>query len=540
ISAMEEDKNGQLWIGTNAGLVHYNPKSKEFSSYFNNPKDPKTLIDNAIMDIYCTPKGQIWIASPRGLSKLILEEGKVTFKHYTEKEGLPNSFVYGILPDKHNRLWLSTNAGLSCFNPQTGLFRNYDSNDGLASREFNSGGFCRSPDGELFFGGLGVLVSFKPEQMVENQHLPHVALTSFKKAENEQPLEQLLANGGIIRLRHTDNFLSFNFAALDFTNPDKNEFSYRLKGLSDKWIGIKNRRNISFPHLAPGNYVLEVKGANSQAHWNEDNILKIPIYIAPPFWRTWWFYLLTSLLTAVVVISAYRYRVQMKVQRAVELERVKLEENERVRKLAAQDIHDEFGNTLTRISLLTELIKAKSLNGSSEISNLLNKISDNASRMYQGTKDFIWAINPEHDSCYEIAIRLKDFADDAFDTTGINFDVQGIDNSLKMITLPMGASRHLVMLFKEAMTNTLKHAQATEACLCFALNNSILKIEWKDNGIGFNTTNNHAGNGLQNMQSRAKRIGSEVKIESCPEIGTTVRIELNTAQTKIVNPNRTS
>ncbi|MBK7871131.1 MAG: hypothetical protein IPJ74_10815 [Saprospiraceae bacterium] len=535
ITAMQEDMNGQLWIGTNEGLMRYIQKSGEFLHYFNDPKNPKSLIDNAIMDLYCSPKGQVWVAGPRGLSKLIWEDGKATFKHYTEKEGLPNSFVYGILPDEQDRLWLSTNAGLSCFDPQTDQFRNYDSNDGFASREFNSGGFHRSADGELFFGGLGVLVSFHPGQMIENQHLPQVAITSFRTAEMEQPLQQILADAGAIRLRYKDNFLSFNLAALDFTNPHKNELAYRLKGLIDNWIYMEDRRNISFPHLAPGDYILEVKSANNQGRWNNDAILQVPIIITPPFWRTWWFYILAFLFTGALVISAYRYRVQMKVQRAVELERVKLEENERVRKLAAQDLHDEFGNTLTRISLLTELIKAKSLNGNGEARTLINKISHNANRMYQGTKDFIWSINPEHDNFYEVAIRLKDFADDAFDTTGINFEVKGIDNNLKTMILPMGISRHIVMFFKEAMTNTLKHAQADKACLRFALENDRIKIEWKDNGVGFDANNNHAGNGIQNMRSRAKRIDAAITIDSDAGNGTSVKLELNTVLAKMMN-----
>lgn len=526
VGAITEDIEGNFWIGTQQGLFCYSPKTNEFKQFKNNPKDPKSLIDNWILNVYCAEDGQIWVCSPRGLSKLIWDNGKATFKHYTEKEGLPNSFVYGILPDKRNRLWLSTNAGLSCFNPKTEQFRNYDSNDGLGSREFNSGAFHLSKDGEMFFGGLGVLVSFFPEKMIENQHLPATAITAFRKWEEEIPMHQVFAEDGSIRLNYKDDLLSFNLAALDFTNPSKNEFAYRLKGWQDNWAYIGNRRNISFTHLAPGDYVLEVKSANNQGRWNEDKILSVLIFIKPPFWQTWWFYTLAALLTGTLVISAYRYRVQMKVQRAVELERVKLEENERVRKLAAQDLHDEFGNTLTRISLLTELIKAKSLNGNGEVGSLLTKISDNANRMYQGTKDFIWAINPEHDSFYEVAIRLKDFGEDAFDTTGINFQVNGIDERLKAITLPMGTSRHLVMLFKEAISNTLKHAQASEVCLQFVVENEQMQIVWKDNGIGFESTKANNGNGLQNMHSRAKRIGGKVIIESCPENGTKVIVAL--------------
>lgn len=526
LGAIQADRQGNIWIGTSEGLILFHPDSGEFTRIYSDPKNPKSLIDNSILDIHCSEDGQVWICSPKGLSKLIWENGKATFKHFTEKDGLANSFVYGALSDQRKRLWISTNAGISCFNPKTNDFRNYDSNDGLANREFNSGAFHQSKTGELYFGGMGVLVSFHPEQMTENQHFPRMVITAFRKMEQPLPFDSLLAADGKIQLKYNDDLIAFQLAALDFTNPGKNQYAYRLEGLQDNWVYNGTQRFISFPHLRPGDYKLHLKSANNQGVWNESETLSIPISIKPPFWQTWWFIGVATFFTGIVVVSSYRYRVRSKINRALELERVKLEENERVRKLAAQDLHDEFGNTLTRISLLTELIKAKTKASGDEVNGLLTKISDNTSRMYQGTKDFIWSINPENDSFYEVAIRLKDFGDDAFDKTGIAFQASGIDEQLKIINLPMGTSRHLVMLFKEAMSNTLRHAQATDVCLRFSIENGRAKIEWRDNGIGFNPENTKPGNGLQNMRSRAKRIHGQVRIESAVNAGTTVMLEV--------------
>lgn len=525
-SAFQEDGKGNIWIGTTEGLILYHPNSGEFSRFYSNPDDPKSLIDNYILDVHCSPDGQVWICSPKGLSKLIWENGKVAFQHYTEKDGLANSFVYGALSDQRKRLWVSTNAGISCFNPKTNEFRNYDSNDGLANREFNSGAFHQSKTGEIYFGGMGVLVSFNPEHMTENQHFPKTVITAFKKMEQPLPFDSLLAADRKIQLKYNDDLFSFQLAALDFTNPGKNQYAYRLEGLQENWVYNGTQRYISFPHLRPGDYLLHVKSSNSQGVWNESDILSIPIFIKPPFWQTWWFISLATLFTGMVVVSGYRYRVQSKIHHALELERVKLEENERVRKLAAQDLHDEFGNTLTRISLLTELIKTKTRTSGDDINGLLTKISDNTSRMYQGTKDFIWSINPENDSFYEVAIRLKDFGDDAFDKTGIAFQASGIEEQLKTIHLPMGTSRHLVLLFKEAMSNTLRHAYATDVCLRFSIENGQAKIEWRDNGVGFVLEKATNGNGLQNMHSRAKRINGQVRVETASNEGTKVVVKV--------------
>ncbi|MFN7116788.1 MAG: two-component regulator propeller domain-containing protein [Saprospiraceae bacterium] len=526
IHTIREDQKGNIWVGTTEGLFLYYPKSGEFSRFYSNPNDPKSLIDNSILDIHCSPDGQVWLSSPKGLSKLIWENGKVSFEHFTERDGLANSFVYGALSDRRKRLWISTNAGISCFNPKTKEFRNYDSNDGLANREFNSGAFHQSKDGELFFGGMSVLVSFHPEQMIENQHLPKTAITAFRKMEQPLPFDSLLAADGKIRLKYNDDLFGFQLAALDFTNPGKNQYAYQLENLQQNWVYTGTQRYINFTHLRPGDYVLRVKSANNQGLWNDNAITSIPIYITPPFWQTWWFLSAATLFVGMVVVSGYRYRVRSKVRLALEMERVKLEENERVRKLAAQDLHDEFGNTLTRISLLTELIKTRTQTADADVNSLLTKISDNTSRMYQGTKDFIWSINPENDSFHEVAIRLKDFGDDAFDKTGITFQVSGIDETLKAMRLPMGVSRHIVLLFKEAMSNTLKHAFATDAYLRFSVENGRARIEWRDNGIGFDTNKPKGGNGLQNMQSRAKRINGQVRIESNADDGTRVTLEL--------------
>ena len=160
-----------------------------------------------------------------------------------------------------------------------------------------------------------------------------------------------------------------------------------------------------------------------------------------------------------------------------------------------------------------------------EVGELLTKISDNANRMYQGTKDFIWAINPEHDSLYEIAVRLKDFGDDVFDKTGIRFNVEGLNDALRGVNLPTGASRHLVLLFKEAMSNTLKHAQATETTLSFVPTPDLLRIEWQDNGRGVDLERSRPGNGLMNIQTRAEKIGGVATLTSPKHGGFVVLFE---------------
>ncbi|WP_435353740.1 sensor histidine kinase [Emticicia sp. SJ17W-69] len=524
VMALEEDEKGNLWLGTNNGLVKFNPINESFKTYRNDAENPKSLINDLVLCILHDKNNQIWVGSAKGLSKLVVENGKENFVHFTEKNGLPNNFIYGALPDAKGRIWLSTNNGISCFDPALQTFKNYSSDDGLANREFNSGAYFRAADGELFFGGLSVLISFNPLQMVDNQHLPKTIIASFKKFEQAQNVDSLLKKDGKVKLNYDENFFTFQFSPLDFTNPEKNQIAYQLENFDKDWVYCGSRRYINFANLKAGDYVLKVKSSNNQGIWNNTNVLSIPIYIKPPFWQTWWFFLLTTAIIAILVTAFYRF----KVNRVLELERVKLDENERVRKIAAQDMHDEFGNSLTRISLLTELIKNKLKKAENdEALVLLSKIGDNANRLYQGTKDFIWAINPEHDNLFEIAIRIKDFCDETLDKTDIRFVCEGISDDFAHIKLPMGASRHLVMLFKEAIMNTLKHARATQVRLCFKFENNQLQVIWQDNGVGIQVNKPNNGNGLANICSRAEKIGGKAEINSKNNEGTTIRFIMN-------------
>jgi ligand-binding sensor domain-containing protein/signal transduction histidine kinase len=524
VYAFQEDQDGMIWVGTGFGLNKINLQTGKITHFENNPKDPNSLIGEQVLGFLRDSKGRFWVCSNKGFSKMVQGgKGEEKFIHYTERNGLPNELVYGALEDARGRIWMSTNLGLSCFDPEKEQFENYDINDGLTINEFNMNAYHQAEDGEMFFGGIGSLVSFLPLHMTRNRHLPRVVLTSFKKFEKPVNVDSLLAKKGRIEIKPGENFFSFSFAALDYTNSHKNQYAYMLEGFHDGWIESGVRRYVSFTNLKHGDYVLKVRGSNSDGVWSDKNMLRIPITVLPPFWQTWWFMAILVTVIGGATWLIYNYRVKKKVEHLLELERVTLAENERVRKMAAQDLHDEFGNTITRISMLTEIIKNK-LNGhGAEIAPLLTKISDNSNRLYQGTKDFIWAINPEHDNFLEIAIRLKDFGDDVFDRSRITFEATGIVDDLRKAVLPVGTSRHLIFLFKEAMSNTLKHSHATVSQIHFAMLNRRIEVQWKDNGIGIQQSNKSTmGNGLHNIRSRAEKIGGKVDILSETMEGTTV------------------
>ena len=457
-----------------------------------------------------------------------------------ERDGLANNMIYGILEDPRGHLWLSTNKGLSRFDPASLTFKNYDVYDGLQANEFNAGAYCLSRSGEMFFGGVNGMNSFFPDSIQANTYVPPLAITSFSIFGRPQQrlLSEAVFHKQPIRLSYDQNFISFEFSALDYTNPGKNRYAYKLEGFDENWIDCYDRRFISFTNLAPGEYVFRVKGTNSDGVWNEQGS-GVAIIITPPFWKTWWFVSICTALLLLVTYAAHQSWVKSRLKRLLEIEQIRQQENERVRAKAAHDFHDELGHKITKISLFSEILKRSVSQGPPEISDYLTRIGDTAKSLSGGMRDFIWTLNPDKDSLQEVLVRLKDFGDDLFDKTGIDFRVSGITPEMEYIRLSTDWRRHLTLMFKEAMTNALKHAGCNNVTLEVAIPGNRLKITLSDDGKGLPAdklnpngrdegyeqnvlSKASVGNGLNNIRFRARQIGGTVSFRPAEPHGTRI------------------
>lgn len=519
-----------LWIGTRAGgLNKFDRKNEEFIRYMRDFDDPHSLNNPAILSIHQDNAGALWFGTySGGLNKFNRETEKFTF--FTERDGLSNNMIYGILEDRKGSLWLSTNNGLSQFNLINETFKNYDVYDGLQANEFNAGAHIVSYNGEMIFGGVNGITVFHPDSISENSVPPPIVFNAFSiYGENKDTLlTQAVFSDEPLQLKHNQNFISFEFAAIDYLNPGKVNYAYKLEGFNEEWIECGTRRFISFTNLDPGEYVFRVKAANSDGIWNE-NGAAVYLEIDPPFWKTWWFIAFASLFLLAVTIFIQRSWVQSKVRRALELEQVRSQENERVRAKAAHDFHDELGHQLTKISLFSEILKRSMGDTRPELTDYISRIGDTSKSLSNGMRDFIWTLNPEKDSLHEVLVRLKDFGDHLFDKTGVSFRVDGIAPEMEAITLTTDWRRHLTLLFKEAMNNTLKHAQCKNVILDVSLKGKHLEVVLADDGIGLpeeHYTNNgkagqngqkfyyaksSSGNGLNNMKFRTQQIDGNIE-----------------------------
>jgi ligand-binding sensor domain-containing protein/signal transduction histidine kinase len=537
VLCLSEDRWGNLWIGTRNGLYRFDRESEAFTQYRHDPSDLNSLSRDMVNTIYCDSTGNIWLGTHGGgLNRVTSvpaaqerDSVKVTFTCYSEKNGLANNVVYGILADDRGHLWLSTNHGLSKFDPRTQSFKNYDPTDGLQSYEFNSSACHRGPRGEMFFGGINGFNCFFPDSIKDNAYVPAVVITAIKKFDKIVEFDRDVADLDEIHLSADDDFIAFEFVALDYTKPQNNKYAYQLAGFDETWIHCGARRYASYTNLEPGKYVFRVKASNNDGIWNEVGDM-ITITINPPFWRTWWFALLSAGSLMCTAVVFHQYKVKHQIRHALEMEGVRVLENERVRKQVADDFHDELGQKLTNMTLFAEILK-RNLNGiAPENANYLDKIRETSATLSIGVRNFIWALDPEQDSLYDLAIYLKDSGDEIFDKTGIHFRARGILPELESVKLPMNWRRHLTLIFKEGMNNILKHAACKNVTLEFALKHDTLLISLSDDGKGFNGkghngTNGESGRGLSSMSNRAAKLQGEIRVITYLGRGTTIQFK---------------
>lgn len=368
-----QDKSGTIWLGTKNGLLRFDKKEKSFIAFKNDPNNPNSLSNNLIKSICIDPNSEsdiLWIGTAGGgLNKFDVK--KNIFIHFTEKDGLPNNVVYGILPDKNGNFWLSTNKGIAKFNPLKKTFRNYDSQDGLQSNEFNTGAYYLSKSGEMFFGGINGLNYFYPDEIQDNPNKPQIVFTNLKirdkyiSVKDENPiLQKSISETDLIILSHDDDVVTFEFSALDFSSPEKNQYAYKLENFNEDWINAGKMRSATFTNLPPGEYLLRVKASNSDGVWNEAGIA-LRLIVKPPWWNTWWAYLLYGLILLTGLYLVRRYELnRIKLKNQLKIEKVTTDSLRNLDQLKSHffaNISHEFRTPLTLVLGQIESVMASSL-----------------------------------------------------------------------------------------------------------------------------------------------------------------------------------
>jgi ligand-binding sensor domain-containing protein/signal transduction histidine kinase len=307
VEEIYQDRQGILWIGTDkSGLIRFSRASGRFTRYTSNPDDPKSLSDNTTYTILQDHSNVLWIGTRSGLNRF--EPTTQIFTHFRQKDGLPSDVIYGLLEDNQGFLWMSTDKGLSRFDPKTSAFKNFDRQDGLQSNEFNPGAYFKNHNGEMFFGGINGFIVFTPEQIKDNPYIPTVVLTALTQGGEKIQLNTAVENLKEVTFYWPYNYFEFEFAALSYIQPEKNQYAYKLENLEPGWNLVGTRRYGSYTNLPGGTYMLRIKGSNNDGVWNEQGP-SLKVTIVPPFWQTTWFRLGLILVLVAGLFAGYRLRV---------------------------------------------------------------------------------------------------------------------------------------------------------------------------------------------------------------------------------------
>nr|MCU0364956.1 histidine kinase [Ignavibacteriaceae bacterium] len=499
-----KDNKENFWIGTyGGGLNKFNSEKGIFEVVSLDIQSSQSAFNDKILSLHESSNGMLWIGtSGNGLNQF--DPKSNTVMNFSLAQGLTSSVVYGILEDSKSNLWLSTDDGIFLFNSSTEKFAQFGIEDGVQSLEFSGGAYFKDSGGMMYFGGINGFNYFNPDSITINQYVPPVVISNIKVMDvrvNGEPDELILS--------YDQNFISVEFSALDFSMPKRNKYSYILEGFQKSWISTGgSNRTATYTNLPSGEFTFMVKGSNSDGIWS-DNAATIRIIINPPFYQTWWF---VTLIVIIIVFFIY-YLGTIRVKSQLEIEKLKLK--------IASDLHDNIGAGLTEISILSEVAERTEGHSSSIVKKDLQKISETARHLVDSMSDIVWVVNPQRDSLHDLIVKLKDSYNEFFSSIGISFQVNNVEKS-DDIKLPMDYKQNLLLMFKEAINNAIKYSGCKKLKLEAFFRNDVIEIILKDDGAGFNLNEVKFGNGIRNMENRAKKIKGKLSWKSEIGVGTTV------------------
>ncbi|MEO6034218.1 MAG: two-component regulator propeller domain-containing protein [Verrucomicrobiota bacterium] len=569
VSALHQDRSGQLWVGTQAGLLRWRESEPEIYT----TKDK--LSSNLIRAIADDAEGNLWIGTERGglnkfrdgkfasfqqtngfpsdnISSLYVDgdgvlwvgtfsSGLVRFQngkwtHYTTSEGLISNGIAFIVDDGLGCLWIGSNTGLMRV-PKKALndfarggadfipCRGFGKRDGLPASECTFGSqpaACRTRDGNLWIPTIAGLASVNPAEVRPNPNPPAVMIESVLVEGQEQNtngihgkiLEAVIVPAG-------KEHLDIQYTSLNLTAPLRARFKYRLQPHEKDWIPVGDRRIAQYPKLPPGEYLFQVTACNEDGVWNETGS-SLAVSVLPPFWRKWWFIAAVALGLLGLIVAVVHFVSTQKLQRQLEgLRQQQALEKERAR--IARDIHDQVGASLTQVSLLGEMVESDK-NLPEEVEAHARQISQTARETSHALDEIVWTVNPSNDTVDGLINYVCKHAQEYLAVAGLRYRLE-VPDALPHSPISPETRHNVFLASKEAVTNVVKHAQATEVWLRLRLGPSAFVLEIEDNGRGpAGMTGKSSRNGLSNMRKRMEDIGGRFSIGPRPEGGTIVSL----------------
>lgn len=515
---------GSLFIGTDYGLFEHRP---------NGDVKPIRLLEFENTSIYSLSSYQdsLLLIGSGGAGFALLHAKTKRYKVFTTKEGLNSGFVFFVASDAQNQIWVGTVNGINRIriNRKWEIVENmhYGFDNGLTGIETNQNAYYFGAN-MRYFGLIDGLYQFNDYMGDRFKSFPlhftgvQVLFDQINTSEFATGEAGFFKIPTGLTLPHQHNHLTFYFNKVDKRNPKSVQYKYILENFDIAWSQPSTMGKVTYGSLPPGRYNLKVLATDKNGSWDNQPLV-YSFVIETPFYQTASFGLAVGLMVIGAILFGVMYRVRSRVAKVMEVERIRQREQENLRKEIARDFHDEMGNQLTRIINYVSLLRLSAqthgtgLNGYGE---LFTKVEASAKYLYSGTRDFIWAIDPVNDELSHLFIHLRDFGVKLFEEKNINF--RAFNQLQGTLRLPYGFSRDANLIFKEAMTNTFKHSEASNVTLTAGSSGTDYFLELKDDGKGFNVEEIRT-NGLKNIKSRAARIKSKLDVAASPN-GTIVTL----------------
>ena len=550
LTAIVEDADGSLWLGTAGGGLY------QFKDGVRAHLDQSGgLLSNLIRTLHRDAQGTLWIGTAGGgLSRW--RDGRM--KTFTTREGLRDNTISQILEDDLGRFWLGSNRGITCVNPRdlealaegraTTLYPQvFGRTDGMLSEECTGGFFpagLKPQSGHLWFPTLKGIVVVNPrlntvdvpppravleEVWMDGAEFPDFAVQNFTGTPAAE-LKSGTEKTALLRIPPGQHRLEFRYAGPSFCAPERIRFRYRLEGADPEWVEAGKERSAFYGPLPPGEYRFRVIACNSAGEWNEAGA-ELAFQVQPLLSQTWWFISLVGFgLCALLVAGVggvFRHLNKRKLQRHLaQLEAERALERERAR--IAQDLHDDLGSSLARISLLSGLVRADK-DHPTQVETHAAKISQSADLTVRALEEIVWAVRPGSDTLQSLVEYIAHFANELFEGNATRCRLD-FPHDLPALPLPPDVRHNIFLIVKEALTNALKHAGAHEVRITTKAADHTLEITVEDDGRGFTpATDTSPGkrHGLGNMRQRAGTLGGTLEILSTADRGTRVRLTVH-------------
>ncbi|MEP7146003.1 MAG: triple tyrosine motif-containing protein, partial [bacterium] len=451
-----------------------------------------------------------------------------TFKRFNNIKDGGRDDIIGLMKDSKGNFWSTINKGITMFNLNDKKFTNYGVSDGFQVNTFSiKPNQYKARDGEMFFAGSRGLTSFYPDSIPQNKNIPTIVLTDFRIFNKEVKLDTSITEKKVITISYKENFFSFDFASLDYTNPVKNQHAYKLEGIDKDWNNVGNVRTANYTDIEPGEYIFRVKGSNNDGVWNEEGA-SVRLIITPPWYNTIWFKGLgiLSLFSGIGFIFITRIKkINKEKKLQEEFTRKLIESQEDERKRVAAELHDSLGQDLLIIKNKV-LISLKKADNVKKLKEDLSEISELTSSTINEVREISYNLRPYELDRLGLTKTIQSLIDRAGQATNISFssDIDNIDN-----TFAPEIEINIYRIMQECISNIIKHSNATEVLTKIKKSTIDISILISDNGKGIDSGKNdlnpqRKGFGLTGIPERVKLFGGSFNIESGLQKGTKVHI----------------